>query len=432
MKRSRLTAILLAFTFIFTACGAAEDGTRGEEDSEKLTSAVDSPVPQGERTLQIATISPSFTLAKLAADFNSSTAAYRVEIHDYSNGGALEAKDALTRLNTDILSGNYPDMISFSRVNPYPYISKGLLVDLKTLLTQDEELSIDDIAIAKALETGGRIHFISGTFSFETLAGRYSDFGERFGWSLDEYIAIDSSTPDDIETIHNMTRESFIDSIVSRYIRAAIDWREGSCAFDTPEFIELLKAGSRIRETPEDSASMSFGYGPTKVGAGQHVASLSLVETVWKLAYEEQMAGCDLSFIGWPTVDGSCGSDAHLIKPVGIINQGEGAAGCWEFIKFMLMHPDMSADTLPVYKPLLQAKADEAKADKDIPVQLTDYDIERFFALVSELENVTIYDETVLGIIRRESAAFFSGDKTVEDAAKLIQSKVSIYLAEQN
>ena len=161
------------------------------------------------------------------------------------------------------------------------------------------------------------------------------------------------------------------------------------------------------------------------------MVSLSWVQTVWKLAYEEKMAGCRLSFIGWPTVDGSCGSDVYLIEPVGIINQGNNTVGCWEFIKFMPLHPNMNTDSLPVYMPLLQAKVDDAKDNKDIPVSFSDSDAERFFDLVSEMENAAVYDETVLDIIRKESAAFFNGDKTAEEAYKLIQSKVSIYLAEQ-
>lgn len=247
-----------------------------------------------------------------------------------------------------------------------------------------------------------------------------------------EYLDFEKTLPNDAEIIHNMTRESFVESIVSRYIRTAVDWDNCKCSFDTPEFVELLEAGSRIRETPENSADMSYGYGAAKLGEGTRLTSLSWVQTVWKLAYEEKMAGCKLSFIGWPTVDGSCGSDVHLIEPVGIISQGKNIAGCWEFVKFMLLCPDMNADRLPVYKPLLQDKVAAAKKSEEIPVELSDDDAERFLSLVSELDNLAIYDETVLDIIRRESSAFFNGDKTAEEAAQIIQSKVSIYISEQS
>lgn len=307
-----------------------------------------------------------------------------------------------------------------------------MLVDMTQLFERDENISIDDIAITNALDSFSGIYYISGAFNFETLVGRYSDFGDRYGWTLSEYMSIEETLPDDIETIHNMTKESFINCIVSRYIRTAVDWNERTCNFNTPEFIKLLEAGNRIRETPENLNNMSFGYGPTKVGEGTRVASLSWVETVWKLAYEERMAGCKLSFIGWPTVDGSCGSDVYLIEPVGIVSQAENVDGCWEFVKYILLNPDKNIDSLPVYMPLLQDKVEKAKISEDNPVQLSDADAERFFDLISEINNVAIYDETVLGIIKKESAALFKGDKTAEEVANIIQSKVSIYIAEQS
>lgn len=383
-------------------------------------------------TLQIATIRQSNALKKVVSDFNNNNSKYSVQILDYSDNGTFESEIALSRLNTEILSGNYPDMICFSHINPYPYISKNLLANLEAFFNQDEEINIEDIAIANALDSHDGIYYISGVFNFETLVGRYSDFGDRYGWTLAEYLNLEKTVPDEIETIHNMTKESFINCIVSRYIRTAIDWDNCKCNFNTPEFIELLEAGSRIRETPENPANMSYGYGPTKVGEGTRIVSLSWVETVWKLAFEEQMAGCKLSFIGWPTVDGNCGSDVHLIEPVGIVNQGDNINGCWEFIKFTLLYPDMNAENLPAYIPLLQAKVDNAKENEDLPVQISDYDAERLFSLISKIENVAIYDETVLDIIHKESASFFNGDKTAEEVAKIIQSKVSIYIAEQS
>ncbi len=384
-----------------------------------------------KKTLQLAAIQPSNSLKKSVADFNNSNSSYYVQILDYSDNGSFASDVALTRLNTDILSGNYPDMICFSRISPYPYMSKGLLTDLRPLIDQDEVMTMDDISIAKALTHNGGIYYISGEFNFETLVGRYSDFGDRYGWTLDEYLSLEENLSDDVETIHNMTTESFIDHIVARYIPAAIDWEDGQCQFYTSEFIELLEAGGRIRETPEDPDNLSYGYGSAKVGAGTRVASLSWVQTAWKLAFEEQIAGCRLSFIGWPTVDGICGSDAYLIEPVGIISHGEDVNGCWEFVRWMILSPDMAEDSLPVYSALLQTKVEEAKENEDLPVKMTNDDGERFIELVSKIETTAMYDQTVLDIIRKECAAFFSGNKTAEETAKIIQAKVSIYVSEQ-
>lgn len=381
-------------------------------------------------TLELAAINPSSSLVKRVAAFNASDPDYSVVIHDYSESGSLDGDTALTRLNANIISGKFPDMVCFSRISPYPYIRKSLLANLKDYINTSDKISPEDITVLKALEDNGKIYFISADFDFETLVARYSDFGDSYGWTLEAYLEAEKGLPSDIETIHNMTRDSFINCIVSRYIRTAVDWETGVCNFNTPEFISMLEAGSRIRETPEGSES-SFGYGPTKVGEGTRFASLSWVDTVWKLTYEEYMAGCRLSFIGWPTVDGSCGSDLRLVDPIGIISGGENADGCWRFIQYMLVNTSADADHIPTYTKTLREKIELAKKDEAAPVKMSDSDADRFFKLLSEIENTAIYDEEILGIIQRECAPFFSGDRTAAQAAENIQSKVSIYIAEQ-
>ena len=41
-------------------------------------------------------------------------------------------------------------------------------------------------------------------------------------------------------------------------------------------------------------------------------------------------------------------------------------------------------------------------------------------------------DENILAIVQEESEAFYSGDKSAEEVAKLIQSRIGIYIAEQS
>lgn len=412
---------------------ALEDGSFlcMDEGGAKLLKPVDPAEMKAKTELRIAMIGSNTSLSKAVSAFNSSNDAYYVRLIDYSDGGSFSKDEALTRLNTEILAGSGPDILCFSQISPYPFISRGLLTNLEEYLEKDSEISADDIAIAKALKSSGGIYFISGQFSFETLIARYDDFGDRCGWTLDEYLDIDGLLAPDEMLINNMTRETFISSIVSRYIRTAIDWNSAACSFDSPEFVRLLETGMSIRETPENGSSMRYGFGAAAVGAGERTTALSLVDSVWKLAWEEQTAGCRLSSIGWPTMDGSCGSDVNLNAPLGILAQGENGQGCWAFIKYMLQNAD-SQKQLPVYMPLLQEELARVKEDGELEVQMTDEDAERFLTLVSELENVALYDETALDIIRNEIQAFFNGDKTAEETAGLIQSRVGLYVAEQS
>ena len=97
----------------------------------------------------------------------------------------------------------------------------------------------------------------------------------------------------------------------------------------------------------------------------------------------------------------------------------------------MLVNTSADADHIPTYTKTLREKIELAKKDEAAPVKMSDSDADRFFKLLSEIENTAIYDEEILGIIQRECAPFFSGDRTAAQAAENIQSKVSIYIAEQ-
>ena len=41
------------------------------------------------------------------------------------------------------------------------------------------------------------------------------------------------------------------------------------------------------------------------------------------------------------------------------------------------------------------------------------------------------YDQSIINIVLEESAAYFAGQKSAEDVAKLIQSKANIFVNEQ-
>ena len=83
------------------------------------------------------------------------------------------------------------------------------------------------------------------------------------------------------------------------------------------------------------------------------------------------------------------------------------------------------------YMPKLKAAYDAAMKDEDAPFQLTEGDREVFFNLLSVIENLSIYDAPAQNIILNESTDFFNGRRTAAETAKIVQSKISLYMAEQ-
>jgi hypothetical protein len=385
------------------------------------------------KVLVLATIDNINIIKSTVSNFNRDNCEYTVIIKDYSEDGIYDKNKAIARLNTDIISGNCPDLILFSALSPYTYISKGYLLDLYQFIDNDNQIAREDIAILKQLDVNGSVFFLSSTFNIETLVALYSDFGDAYGWTLNKYLEIEKIMPPDTETLHNNTRRRFLRQISSRYINTAIDWKTGKCDFNNDKFISILEASARVKENPENPAEMDYTYSSVKVAKGTRIASVTWVDNVGKLAFEEKMAGCRLSYIGWPTVDGSCGSDIYISAPVGICSQTDFADGCWEFLKYMLTDVDINSfGRIPVYMPFLQKQIEQAKIEAPIGgTQISNEDAERFFKLLGEINNVAVYDEIISNIIEEEVSLFFAGEKNAEETAAIIQSRIQLYVSEQ-
>ena len=62
---------------------------------------------------------------------------------------------------------------------------------------------------------------------------------------------------------------------------------------------------------------------------------------------------------------------------------------------------------------------------------MTQEQYDAVLALIDSTTTFVDYDQNVLDIISDEAAGYFAGSKTVEEASKLIQSRVSLYIQEQ-
>ena len=75
----------------------------------------------------------------------------------------------------------------------------------------------------------------------------------------------------------------------------------------------------------------------------------------------------------------------------------------------------------------------EAVKDRsEFHLSFGDAEAQRFLDLLDAVENVSFYDEAVLSIVSQEAAAYFAGDKSAEETARLIQSRVGLYVSEQS
>ena len=63
---------------------------------------------------------------------------------------------------------------------------------------------------------------------------------------------------------------------------------------------------------------------------------------------------------------------------------------------------------------------------------MTEEEIARFQELLRQVEHTELYDETAYAIIQEEVTVFLAGQRSAEETARIIQSRMSIYVSEQS
>ena len=371
--------------------------------------------------------------------FNAQSADCYVKLLDLSEGGSLTAEQALTKLNTQILSGEGPDMLVLDgALSPFYYVRQGLLRDFREDLEADPDLSPEDLVLTDAiLNDCGGLYVMTDSFTMETRIGLRSRFGDAWGWSFDDYRRIDAETPEGKMVMYNLTRDYFLRMAVSRYLRQGIDWQKVSCDFDNPAFVRVLEATRDVHETPEDPNNLVFG--DNLMADGYIVTELIMVNTVTDLARESRRVGQPISVIGFPTPDGSCGTDFFVGNPIGVLRNCAHPELCWKFLKYCLLHPGDFC--IPNYRPLLEQQLEEARhidAGAEYPMwydglrsPMTEEEIAFFLELLDRIEHTSLCDEEAMDIVRAEMGPFLAGERSAEETADIIQRRMSLYVAER-
>ncbi|NLV87448.1 MAG: extracellular solute-binding protein, partial [Clostridiales bacterium] len=384
-------------------------------------------------SLTLACVSP--LLNEAVSCFNAENSNYWMSVRDYSQGGAVSRSDAINLLNTDIIAGKTPDLILFADISISPYTEKGIMADLYDFLDSDPDIDREDFILLDKFETNGKLFYVSHSFSnLELVYGRYSDFGNRYGWTLDEFIEIQNSLKGGQEVFPRVSRAYFLECVMRGYLQEAVDWESGSCDFDNEDFISILNATASINPNIEEVPyNLYYLQTADELINNEHITSLGTLYSVSAIAETEREAGERLSIVGWPTIDGKCGTLLNVDYPIGICEASKNKDGAWAFVKHMLTRSSLG---IPICKERLSEEIEgcivRPERLKEYPPLMSWDDSDRLFELLDAIEVVYEKNDNILNIILEESDAFFGGVRSAKETAGMVNSRVGILMAEQS
>ncbi|MCH5343604.1 MAG: extracellular solute-binding protein [Acetatifactor sp.] len=398
-------------------------------------------------------------LKRRIVEFNKTNPNYRIVIKEYEQYAATQDDymGGYTQLNSDILSGNMPDiMIVDTNMNVANYVSKGLLANVGDLIKQDEELSQVEFMqnVFDAYSVNGKLYEVIPTFYVRTFVGKRSLVGDRTKWNMKEYLEVLSSMPEGTQGIEDMYQSYFMSNMMTYCGSDFVDVSTGKCDFDSENFISLLEYAGTLPEEPQYDEDYWMHY-QTMFRENKilltSTAVLGSSNMTWLI---NGQFGEDVSFVGFPTDSELGGSIIWKNTSYVLSAQSANLEGAWEFVRYYLT--DEYQNEQNGYLPVNVRAFDEAMAAtmkrptyEDENGELVEYDdyyylgeeqitlppltqeqADQISGFIRSVKKPYYYNADVVNIINEEAAAFFSGQKTAQDVAKIIQSRVQIYVNE--
>ncbi len=415
---------------------------------------------EDKAVLVLATNYVPWDLKNRVVDFNKNNSKYRIVIKDYSTYNTMEDYMAgYTQLNNDILASGMPDiLVADSNMPLDSYIAKGLLADVDKLIAEDAELSQREFMqnVFDAYRVDGKLYYVIPSFYARTLIGKTSIVGDRTSWTMKEMMELVSTLPEGSQVIGELTRDSFIYMMMQFCGSDFIDVSTGKCAFDTENFIAMLEFAKTL---PQELSEDYYGEDFWMTYDSQYREDRTILMNCYVSEPRDMNRningyfGEEISYIGFPTDSGN-GSVLAANSQYVLSAKSANLEGAWEFVRYYLTEEyqkEMSYE-LPVDKAIFMEKVNETMEDpyyvdedgvkteyedmfyineESIPLpNMSQEQVNEFVSFIEGINKPAYYNEDIQNIITEEAEAFFSGQKTAQDVAAIIQSRAQIFVNE--
>ncbi len=430
----------------------------------------DQVIPEGREVVTLGTFGEVLSyrqLYKAVSTFNQVQDKYFVYVEEYSS---------YNRFLMDIARKQGMDLYSFSpygSVSKEALVSNGVLEDLTPYFEKSDIISRENMvdSVWRAGSVEDRLYFLIPSFRCRGLLVEKGTTKEG-AWSGKDYIELGLKNPGCMLTdgIQTNPANPLIGDL-QWYMSAFINWEDLTCSFDSDEFIGLLESlktlGDYKYEDADEDASPA-----ELIRERVYLTTSVLISLDYGLRSYRDITdafGDDYEIAGFPSADGSL-QYGMIYDEIYCMNAASGnKEGAWAFLEYLLSedyqqpdppiydrHDDSTIATMlngafPARKDMLE-KGLQANVDYvDDPMRVsyrtnrydgetekggyggtTKEDKEAIWHIIDNAyrPSFDVGDHTLLIVLQEETDPFFLGQKTAEEVADIIQSRLSLYLAE--
>lgn len=371
-------------------------------------------------------------LESKASAFNRSSEEYQVECISYPS---------LMDLHMELIQGGGPDILCLGDLDLRVYAGKGILENLSPFFEASDVVKEEDLlsSVREAGTVNGNMLCILPEFQIGVLLiekGRTQDGG----WMPEDYIALAEDYPGAplIEDNPAYYLSSILRTAMQADMGKYLDWQAKQCYFDSDEFISLI---NRVKDltVPDKNEGGRLNFELETVLEKLYHKELltyplkiSSLDSIVKLKENGILQGDFLEMAGYPNQEGKPYFELYSHTALGMNSASQEKEGVWRFLEFLLSAEyQRKTKSFPVRQDVFHKYISSETIFGVKDVDLTDREREYIRYMVKNAywpKNASGND--ILVIISEETAPVWAGDKEAEEAAKIIQNRVSLYLNE--
>ncbi len=408
----------------------------GKEDNTRITVAVS--IPES-RFMDIA-----------AANFQKNNPGIAVEIKYYttmgetvtqkmSNGSELVVSENtdvggekyLKTISTELMSGKGPDIIDTLYIPASRYADNNFLCDLEKMMKQDSGFDMGDYYenIINSTRYKGGLYTMPIDFMASFLSGKCSlpasMTTEELTWEAFFKSAEEALKARGIEgpAVIRCRQEELFMTLFFKSYGKFINEESKKCDFTSGEFTKMIRlvkeAADKKRITGLDKLTESM--------SDLYRLSLNEYDSNIVKLYKSPGESDELYVYPLPALDGKSGLDINIWYEYGINSNSKSKGAAWKFIKYLVSEEMQSSPELYGFPINKNATAEKSVREKwpHMKTVLSAGDPVFSRANVYPKINWQIYR-----IAKEETKQYFNGQRSAEETAGILQSRISIVLSE--
>ena len=374
-----------------------------------------------------------------------------------TNPGDIEKY--VTTMNTQLMSGQGSDIILLNNLPYQTYGDKNLLVDLGGLMKADQSFDSGKYYqnIFKALEYKDKLYGLPVNISIDMIAADKTLLADSqapiddSSWEWQDFVKTAEKVINDKQNggaqemyaLAGMDEKRLIATLVKENYASLVDQEKKTANFTGREFLDLLDLSKYLIDHKLVNTDIDQTNIMDMASRGNLVFNFTSLGGFWELQVVKSIFSEGVQLLKPP---GNLFFSTDSMY--GISSKSAHQELAWEFLKFMLSDEMMTQGGMPVNKSVLPQIAqnfsqaiqknggkmrikDDGIPDQTITLQPpTQEDVDYMENLLSQAKVYIGTDQKILAIVQEETAAFFTGQKTAEATAQLIQDRVSTYLNE--